>query len=141
MMLRRLSIAALAALATAASAARPARPVIELQCASFGDGPQLECTVRLRAADGAPLRDAQVTLGATMPSMPMAHSVRPVAATATERPGEHRAVLQLAMSGVWAVQVDVGGPVRDRAVRSLRIDECDPLRRCLAMPAGAPRNH
>lgn len=145
---RRLRVAMLAALVAlaaagsvmAAAAARSARPQVELECASFGDGPQLECLVRLRTADGAPLRDAQVTLGASMPSMPMAHSVRPVAAGATERPGEYRGVLRLEMTGVWAVQVDVGGSVRDRVVRSLRIDSCEAARRCPALSASeAPR--
>ena len=112
------------------------RPQVDLQCEAFGIGPQLECTVRLRLS-GAPLAGAQVTLGASMPSMPMAHTVKPVAAVPTGQPGEYRGRLELQMTGVWAVQVDLAGPLRDRVVRSLRIDDCDGDRRCPA-PALKP---
>ena len=116
-------------------AAAAGRPAVDLQCVSFGTGPQLECTVRLRGADGQPLADAAVTLGATMPSMPMAHRVKAAAATATGRPGEYRGRLELEMSGAWAVQVDIAGPVRERVARTLRIDECEGDRRCPVPPA------
>ena len=124
-----------AALPAATVAAAP-RPQVDLQCEAFGSGPQLECTVRLRLS-GAPLAGAQVTLGAAMPSMPMAHSVKPVAAVPTGQPGEYRGRLELQMNGVWALQVDVAGPLRDRVVRPLRIDDCDGDRRC-PVPALSP---
>ena len=119
-----------------AVAAAP-RPQVDLQCEAFGSGPQLECTVRLRLS-GAPLTGAQVTLGASMPSMPMAHTVKPVAAVPTGQPGEYRGRLELQMNGVWAVQVDVAGPLRDRVVRPLRIDDCDGDRRCPVPPLKPP---
>lgn len=131
----RLSLALLLC-AELASAAQP-RPAVDLQCIAFGAGPQLECTVRLRSA-GAPLAGAQVTLGASMPSMPMAHSVKPATAAATGQAGEYRGRLELEMNGVWAVQVDIAGPARDRIVRTLRIDDCEGDRRC---PAAAARPH
>ena len=120
-------------LCAALPAAAAPRPQVDLQCEAFGMGPQLECTVRLRLS-GAPLAGAQVTLGASMPSMPMAHTVKPVAAVPTGQPGEYRGQLELQMNGVWAVQVDVAGPVRDRVVRPLRIDDCDDNRRCPVPP-------
>ena len=122
--------------ATLPAAAAP-RPQVDLQCEAFGMGPQLECTVRLRAS-GAPLVGAQVTLGASMPSMPMAHTVKPAAAAPTGQPGEYRGRLELQMNGVWAVQVDVAGPLRDRVVRSLRIDDCEGDRRCPVPPLSPP---
>lgn len=123
-------------------AAPPARPAVDLQCVSFGTGPQLDCTVRLQGAGGAPLDGAQVTLGASMPSMPMAHTVKPATAKATGRAGEYRGRLLLGMNGVWAVQVDVEGPVRDRIARSLRIDECEQDQRCPAPVTSAmPHKH
>lgn len=120
----------------ATQAAAQSRPQVDLACESFGRGPQLDCTVRAMR-DGAPLDGAQVTLGATMPSMPAAHSVRPVPAAPTGRPGEYRGTMTLEMLGVWAVQVDVAGPVRDRAVRNLLIEGCDGDRRCPAATARA----
>mgnify|MGYP002479618328 CR=1 FL=1 len=79
------------------------RPRAELQCVSHGMGPMLECVVDLRRRDGAPLDGAQVTLGALMPSMPMAHTVKPMNAAPTGAPGQYRATLELEMLGVWAV--------------------------------------
>ena len=115
-------------------AAAAPRPEVDLHCVAFGSGPQLDCTVRLRAG-GAPLAGAQVTLGAAMPSMPMAHTVKSVPAVPAGQPGEYRGRLALQMTGVWAVQVDVIKPVRDRVVRSLRIDECRDGQRCTVPPA------
>jgi hypothetical protein len=134
--------AGIAALAVeSAWAQAPARPATELRCASHGQGPLLDCTVRLRSAAGAALDGAQVTLGATMPSMPMAHSVKPVPAKPTGQPGEYRGTLELEMLGVWAVQVDIAGPVRDRVVRPLANDECQPAMPCSAAPARAGAAH
>lgn len=130
-----LLVAALPLLAGAAP-----RAAVDLDCIAVGAGPQLECTVRLRAADGAPLTGASVTLGASMPSMPMAHHVRPATARPTGTPGDYRGRLALEMSGAWAVQVDIDGPVRDRMARTLQVDACDAGRRCPVTPVGAARS-
>ncbi len=118
-------------------AAQTRRPQLDLHCQAHGMGPKLDCRVRLRGADGTPLTGASVTLGASMPSMPMAHSVRPVRAAAGDAPGEYRGQLALEMSGVWAIEIDVTGPVRDRVVRVLMAEECAGEGRCPAPPARA----
>lgn len=115
-------------------AAASPRPTVDMECMAFGSGPQLECTVRLRGADGRPLNGAAVTLGASMPSMPMAHRVHPASAAPTKAPGEYRGRLSLEMSGAWSVQVDIAGPVRDRVHRTLQVHECEGDRRCPARP-------
>lgn len=121
--------------AAGALAATP-RPQAELRCEAHGTGPLLDCTVRLRdAASGAPLQGAQVSLSATMPSMPMAHSVKPMPAAPTTTPGEYRATLELEMLGIWAVQIDITAPVRDRIVRPLRVEDCPDGKRCPVPPA------
>jgi hypothetical protein len=112
-----------------------ARPQLELQCVSYGTGPMLECLVDLKRRDGAPLEGATVTLGGLMPSMPMAHTIRPVKAAATGRPGQYKATLELEMLGVWAVDVDITGPVRDKRSRNLVVHECEGNARCPATPA------
>lgn len=118
----------------------PSRPRIELRCEAVAIGPTLDCLVTVAARDGRPLDGAQLTLGATMPSMPMAHRVKPAPARPTGRPGEYRGTLELEMSGVWAVQVDlVAAALRDRAVVRLQADECPDNRpRCPVPPAGKP---
>ena len=134
--MKRFSLAAaVLLLATVPSIAFAAgRLAVDLQCVAFGMGPLLDCTVRLRSADGRPLTGVAVTLGATMPSMPMAHQVKPAAAAPTGTPGEYRGRLELEMSGAWAVQVDIAGPVRERVARTLQIEECEGDRRCPVLP-------
>jgi hypothetical protein len=95
---RGLVLAAWWAITPLANAQNPApssaRPQLELQCVSYGTGPMLECLVDLKRRDGAPLEGATVTLGGLMPSMPMAHTIRPVKAAATGRPGQYKATLE-----------------------------------------------
>ena len=124
-------------LAATSSALAAPRPEVDLQCVAHGSGPLLECTAQV-AANGAPLHAAKLTISASMPSMPMAHTVKPVPAAPTGRPGEYRGTLQLEMNGDWAVQIDLAGPPRERIVRVLRVDECPDGRRCPAAPARAP---
>jgi hypothetical protein len=58
-----------------------------------------------------------------MPSMPMAHNVKPVKAQPTKTPGEYRARLDLEMTGEWAVKLRLAGPVRDQLVLHYEFDE------------------
>ena len=121
------------------AAAQAARAKVDLRCDAVAIGPTLDCVVQLAARDGKPLDGAQVTLGATMPSMPMAHRVKPTVAAPTGRPGEYRGSLALEMSGVWALQVDIAGPLRDRAVVRLQAEECpEGQKRCAVRTAGKP---
>jgi hypothetical protein len=113
------------------------RPKVELQCVSYGMGPMLECTVDLKKRDGTPLDGAQVTLGALMPSMPMAHTVKPMTAAPTGTPGQYRGTLELEMLGVWSVDIDMSGPVRDKVARNVMVGECKGNDRCSAAPASA----
>ena len=121
------------------AAAQAARVKVDVRCDAVAIGPTLDCVVQLAAGDGKPLAGAQVTLGALMPSMPMAHRVKPTVAAPTGRPGEYRGTLALEMSGVWALQVDIAGPLRDRAVVRLQAEECaDGVKRCAVRTAGKP---
>jgi hypothetical protein len=60
-----------------------------------------------------------------------------VVAVATGQPGEYRGALELEMAGVWAVQVDIDKPLRDRVVVRLQAEECPQGQaRCVVQPAG-----
>jgi hypothetical protein len=61
-----------------------------------------------------------------MPSMPMAHNVKPVKAAPGSAPGEYTARIELEMFGEWALKLDVRKPVRDRIVR--KFDAREPSR-------------
>jgi hypothetical protein len=63
-----------------------------------------------------------LTVGADMPSMPGAHSVRPVKAVPEDEPGRYRARLELEMHGDWALQLNLAGPLRDRVIKVLRFE-------------------
>jgi len=78
-----------------------------------------------------PLSGAQVTVGADMPSMPMAHNVKPVQAQPAQAPGEYKAKVDLEMLGVWAVKLRLSGPVRDQLILHYEFDSkgATPVRR------------
>jgi hypothetical protein len=90
----------------------------ELKCKPSGKTLVYDCTIRLTRG-GEPLSGAQVTVGADMPSMPMAHNTRPVKARPGKKPGEYHARLELEMQGEWAVKLRIAGPVRDQIIKKL----------------------
>lgn len=96
-------------------------PKADLRCASTGQDFVYDCTITL-ARGGQPLRGLEVTVGADMPSMPMAHNVRPARAEPGIKPGEYRARLDLEMLGEWAIKVRLDGPVRDLLVLHYEFD-------------------
>jgi hypothetical protein len=95
----------------------------DVTCQPAAEKLQYDCTIKLTdARTNEPLAGIDVMVGAAMPSMPMAHHVRPVKATATAEPGSYQASLQLEMYGDWALQLDLAGRVRDRVVKVLRFE-------------------
>jgi hypothetical protein len=96
-------------------------PKADLACRFTGADFVYDCAIRLTRG-GMPLEGAQVTVGADMPSMPMAHNVKPVKARPSGAPGEYRARLDLEMLGVWAVKLRLSGPVRDQLVLHYEFD-------------------
>ena len=108
-----------------ATAALPlhAQPIqAALDCRFTGTDFVYDCVVRL-ARSGAPLAGAQVAIGADMPSMPMAHNIKPVKAKAGGKPGEYEARLDLEMAGEWVLKLRLSGPVRDQLVLHYEFDE------------------
>jgi YtkA-like protein len=107
--------------AAPAMAADRARAVVA--CKAAGPKFAYDCTIKLtNQRTGAPLEKAKLSIGADMPSMPMAHNVRPVTATETA-PGEYQVRLALEMFGDWAVRLSVAGPLRDQVVEVLNFSE------------------
>jgi hypothetical protein len=110
-------------------------PDATLQCTATKTDFVFECVIRL-SRGGQPLAGAQITVGADMPSMPMAHNVKPVKARPGKAPGEYLASLDLEMLGEWAVKLRLGGPVRDQLVLLYEFDEkgARPVRRGDRLP-------
>ena len=95
----------------------------EVSCAATAKPLEYDCAIKLsNARSGAALTGVEVTVGADMPLMPMAHNVKPAKATPGSEPGTYRAQIKLEMHGDWAVKVDLAGPVRDRIVKSMRFE-------------------
>jgi hypothetical protein len=109
-------------LALAAFPAFAQRVQGELACKPTKTDFIYDCTIKL-ARNGRPLPGAQITVGADMPSMPMAHNVKPVKAKPGKAPGEYEAKLDLEMRGEWAVKLRLGGPVKDQLILHYDFDE------------------
>jgi hypothetical protein len=100
------------------------RAKAEVSCRATAESLQYDCTIKLTdALTNAPLTGVTLMVGADMPSMPMAHNVRPVKAEAGAEPGTYRARLALEMAGVWALHLNIGGPLRDRVVKVMRFED------------------
>lgn len=115
--------AAVAALASSTAAADE-RAAADIACQETEEALVYDCDIVLKGRDsGAPVEDAAITVKADMPSMPMAHNVRPVAAEPMDMPGHYRARLALEMHGEWALTLDVSGPMRDRVVETVQFGD------------------
>ena len=128
-----MAVAAAACLAGGAPAA-DIRAKAEVSCQATAKSLQYDCTIKLTdARTNAPLTGVTLMVGADMPSMPMAHNVRAVKAEVEAEPGTYRARLELEMTGVWALHLNIGGPLRDRVVKVMRFEDK------LATPGPAPK--
>ena len=115
--------AALALFLAAASAAAQ-RLAADVDCRPTKHDLVYDCRIALKEAkSGKPVNGAEVSVGADMPSMPMAHNVKPVKASAGATPGEYHARIALEMFGEWALRLNVRGPVRDVIVKKLDFRE------------------
>jgi hypothetical protein len=103
-------------------AADAQRAKAEMRCTHTGTDFVYECIVNLTKG-GEPLPGVDITVGADMPSMPMAHNVAPVKARPGKAPGEYRLQLDLDMAGEWAVKLRLSGAVRDLLVLHYRFTE------------------
>jgi len=105
----------------AAQAKQPA-PEATLDCKPTSRELVYDCQLRLTRA-GVPVTGVDVSIGADMPSMPMAHNVRPVKAQPASAPGEFVVMLELEMHGEWAVKVQLTGAVKDVLVLRYEFDD------------------
>ncbi len=115
---------ALLAAALATGCGTPPPPVVDaaVSCVPLAHALTQLCTVTLTdRATGRRVEGATVTLHADMPSMPLAHSVRPVRAAPTAG-GTYAGTLELEMTGRWVVAVRVTGPVNDQFTQTLDIN-------------------
>ncbi len=96
------------------------RAKAQVVCAPTDKKLVYECEIMLMGRkSGDPLEGAKLVVGADMPSMPLAHNVRPVPASPGGKPGMYRATIELEMHGEWALRLDIAGPTRDRLIHKM----------------------
>ena len=94
------------------------RPKAEVNCVPVKQMFTYDCQIHLQGRkSGTPIDNANLFIGAEMPSMPMAHNVRPVKADQIDQPGYYKAEIELEMYGEWLLRIDVSGPTRDRIIQ------------------------
>ncbi len=93
------------------------RTKASVECKSAEQRLVYDCTIMLTGRKNIqPIDGAKIVVGAEMPSMPMAHNVKPVTAVTTGKPGMYRVRIKLEMYGEWVLKIDVSGPTRDRII-------------------------
>jgi len=117
---------ALVLLFTVALPAFAQRLDAEVDCKPTQHDLVYDCRFVLKEANsGRLVNGALLSIGADMPSMPMAHNVKPVRAAPGAAPGEYTARIELEMFGDWALKLNVRGPVRDLIVKQFSAREPD----------------
>jgi len=111
-------LGAAAALSSAAHAQE--RMGATVSCTQVGKTMAYDCVLMLKGStSGQPIQGAAIVVGADMPSMPMAHNVKPVRAEPTGKPGEYRFRIELDMHGEWALKIRLAKPRRDLIVHKM----------------------
>ena len=94
----------------------------ELACTATRTDFVYDCKIKLTRG-GQPLAGADFMVGADMPSMPMAHNVKPVKARPGKAAGEYEAKLDLEMLGEWAVKLRLRAPLQEQLILLYYFDE------------------
>ena len=114
------SLAAAALLAASFPAAAQERMGAEVSCTQVGTTMAYDCVLMLKGRNsGQPIQGAAILVGADMPSMPMAHNVKPVKAEPTGKPGEYKFRITLEMHGEWALKIRLAKPRQDLIVHKM----------------------
>lgn len=135
------AVAAMLVLGNPGSARAQVRAKADVDCKPSAEMLQYDCIIKLaNARTNEPLSGLTLTIGADMPSMPGAHSVRPIVATEDAGKGVYRALVTLEMHGDWALHLNLSGAIRDRVVKMLRF-EGDRVGETAAPRRPAPHRH
>ena len=135
------AFAATLALGNPGSAHAQVRAKADVDCKPGPQKLQYDCVIKLaNARTNEPLSGLTLTIGADMPSMPGAHSVRPIVATEDSDKGTYRARIALEMHGDWALQLNLSGAIAGPRREGVAFRG----RPCRRSPAGAktrPHKH
>ena len=95
----------------------------QTECTATSKKFQYNCNV-LFLHKKKPMSGYSGIVGATMPSMALAHNVKPVKFTEKKgMAGHYEFIIQLEMLGEWMFQYDISQPKRDRVMEKLIFDK------------------
>ena len=116
--------AAVLVLLPPAAALAGERPAVDVACTATGEKLVFHCTFDVMGRKTRqPVEGAVFKVGADMPTMPMAHNVKPIRpAPVAGEPGSYQGVLELEMPGEWALKITFDEPVRDVVIEKLTFD-------------------
>lgn len=116
-LIRLLATALVASLIYPAGTQAAERARADVECTPTDQKLVYDCMIMLTGRkSGTAMDGVEFTVKADMPSMPMAHNVKPVKAMPTGKPGRYHARLELAMHGEWLLKMDVSSPARDTII-------------------------
>ena len=93
----------------------------QVECAATDVRLAYDCIITLtNKKTGQAIKDTEFTVSADMPSMTVAHAIKPVAVM-NHGMGMYHVQLVLEMYGEWAVTMDFTQPKRDRVVTKVTI--------------------
>ena len=104
-----------ALLAPAPALAAGERPAVKVDCRPTDEKLVFQCTFEVAGRkSGRPIEGAAFKVNADMPTMPLAHNVRPIRPEPVAgEPGSYEGRLALEMPGEWALRMTFDAPVRD----------------------------
>ena len=113
--------ASLLALSPAVAPAAGERPMVNVECKPTDEKLVFDCVFDVRTKKShQPVEGAQFKVNADMPTMPLAHNVRPIRPEpVADKPGSYRGRLELEMPGEWALKLTFDKPVRDIVIEKL----------------------
>ena len=114
-------LASLLALAPVVALAGGERPMVDVACKPTDEKLVFHCTFEVTGKKShEPVEGAAFKVNADMPTMPMAHNVKPMRPEPVAgKPGSYAGLLELEMLGEWAIRMTFDAPVRDIVIEKL----------------------
>ena len=97
------------------------RPMVSVECKATDEKLVFHCRFDVMGKKShQPIEGAAFKVNADMPTMPLAHNVRPVRPEPVAgKPGTYQGRLELEMLGEWALKLTFDEPVRDIVIKKL----------------------
>lgn len=114
-------IAGLGVLVPVVALAAGERPMVKLDCKPTDEKLVFHCTFDVMGRKShQPVEGAAFKVNADMPTMPLAHNVRPIRPDPVDgAPGRYEGRLELEMLGEWAIKMTFDEPVRDIVIEKM----------------------